>query len=167
MCHIVNNKVSSSNYHLLIVSYIYNINNAHITQKKTGKRSIPAENKIPCVARSHRRASKPTFTHIFNNHTTSGGYYIERNDLYYLANALRAAFTEDKRRARKQIIGVVHEAEAHDGALASLEGLASFDAHDLRGLAQHPGVNDGLVAAADGGAVVQDDHARLELPVHK
>lgn len=114
----------------------------------------------------YRQTLTRTFAHLYSrpNPVLAGSSHRQRDHLYHLANALRAALAEDERWPGQQVVREVHESEFDDCALAGLQSFAPLDAHYLGGLAQHPAVDDRLVAAADGGGVVQDDHAGLELP---
>lgn len=63
---------------------------------------------------------------------------------------------EDEGSPGKYIVGEVQEPELHGGPLSGLERLALLDGQHLRRLPQHSAVNHWLIAAADGGGVVQN-----------
>ena len=63
---------------------------------------------------------------------------------------------EDEGGPRENVVREVQESELHGGSLSGLERLSLLDGHHLRRLPQHPAVNHRLVAAADGGGVVED-----------
>ena len=63
---------------------------------------------------------------------------------------------EDEGSPGKNIVGEVQEPELHGGPLSGLERLALLDGQHLRRLPQHSAVNHRLIAAADGGGVVEN-----------
>mmetsp|Transcript_105570 Transcript_105570/g.227535 ORF Transcript_105570/g.227535 Transcript_105570/m.227535 type:complete len:229 (-) Transcript_105570:679-1365(-) len=81
-----------------------------------------------------------------------------------LADSFCAAFSEEEGVSGNDVLGEVQEAKPHDGPFSSLETLViSLDVHDAGALSKDAAVDHRLVAARNGGGVVQNHHTRIKL----